>query len=124
MTAGGTAMNEFNPAGAPLAHEEAWRKFETWRATGLEVGILFMGVSGTLTTTGTVTQARYGRLQLNSRTAEVSFKLKDANFTYGPVSMYPNWPNPPAVDVIAIQAWFANGDWLALAEQLRKPSLP
>jgi hypothetical protein len=116
-------MTELN-AGAPLAHEDAWRKFESWRAAALEIGILFMGASGSVTTTATVTQARFGRLQLNSRTAEVSFKLKDANFTYGAVTMYPYWPNPPAVEVIAVQAWFANGDWLALAEQMRPPSLP
>ena len=56
-------------------------------------------------------------------TAEVSFRFKDANFTYGPVQMWPNWPNPPQVEVIAVQAWFANGDWVALAEKFRPASI-
>ena len=112
-----------NPEGTPLAAEDAWRKFDEWRARSLEIGILFFGASGSVTTTGTVTQARMGRLQFNSATAEVSFKLKSANFTYGPVRMFPNWPYPPSVEVIAVQAWFDNGDWLAMAERLRPPSV-
>jgi hypothetical protein len=111
------------PAGVPLAQHEAWRMFDEWRAESREIGIMFHGASGSVTTSGTVTQARMGRLQLNSRTAEVSFRLKSANFTYGPVQMFPNWPNPPAVEVMAVQAWFANGDWLALAERFRQPSI-
>jgi hypothetical protein len=111
------------PAGAPLAQHEAWRMFDEWRAQSREIGVMFHGASGSVTTTGKVTQARMGRLQLNSQTAEVSFRLKGANFTYGPVQMFPNWPNPPAVEVMAVQAWFANGDWLALAERFRQPSI-
>jgi hypothetical protein len=112
-----------NMTGAPLAAQDAWRKFDEWRAQSRSIGIVFLGGSGSVTTTGTVTQARMGRLQFNSETAEVSFRLKDANFTYGPVQMFPNWPYPPAVEVIAVQAWFANGDWLAMAERVRPPSV-
>jgi hypothetical protein len=111
------------PAGTPLEQHEAWRMFDEWRAQSREIGILFHGASGSVTTSGTVTEARMGRLQLNSQTAEVSFRLKGATFTYGPVQMFPNWPNPPAVEVIAVQAWFANGDWLALAEKFRPRSI-
>jgi hypothetical protein len=112
------------PEGTALAAPDAWRKFDEWHAGALEIGILFFGASGSVTTTGTVTQARMGRLQFNSKTAEVSFRLKNANFTYGPVQMFPNWPYPPAVEVIAVQAWFENGDWLAMAERMRPPSVP
>ena len=113
-----------NPQGTPLAAQDAWRKFDEWRANSLQIGILFFGSSGSLTTSGTVTQARMGRLQFNSETAEVSFRLKSVHFTYGPVQMFPNWPCPPAMEVIAVQAWFDNGDWLAMAERLRPPSVP
>ena len=108
-----------DPAGAPLAAEDAWRTFDRWRNESREIGIVFHGVTGSVTTAAKVTQARMGRLQFNSGTAEVSFRLKDANFTYGPVEMFPNWPYPPKVEVIAVQAWFENGDWLAMAERFR-----
>lgn len=111
------------PEGAPLASQDAWRKFDEWRAESRQIGIVFLGASGTVTTSGTVTQARMGRLQFNSDTAEISFRLKRANFTYGPVQMFPNWPNPPAVEMIAVQAWFDNGDWLAMAERVRPPAV-
>jgi len=91
-----------DPAGTPLEPQDAWPMFDEWRAHSRRTGILFLGSSGSVTSSGTVTQARMGRLQFNSETAEVSFRLKSVNFTYGPVKMYPNWPNPPAVEVIAV----------------------
>jgi hypothetical protein len=117
------AKNAEDPAGAPLAAEDAWRTFEGWRAEGRQIGLIFLGGWGSLTTSGTVAKARMGRLQFNSETAEISFRLKGANFTYGPVQMYPNWPYPPQVDVIAVQAWYENGDWLAMAERPRPPAV-
>ena len=48
------------PEGAPLDAQDAWRKFDEWRARSLEIGILFFGASGSVTTSGTVTQARHG----------------------------------------------------------------
>jgi hypothetical protein len=110
-------------AGDPLPTDEAWRTFDRWRAEKRQIGVMFHGASGSITTSGTITQSRMGRLQINSDTAEVSFRFKDANFTYGPVQMWPNWPNPPQVEVIAVQAWFSNGDWLALAERFRPASV-
>ncbi|MCU1237652.1 MAG: hypothetical protein JWP63_5619 [Candidatus Solibacter sp.] len=112
-----------NPAGTPLPAEQAWFTFDKWKSTGTEIGVMFHGASGSVTTMGTITNARMGRLQLNSATSEVSFRLKDANFTHGPVQMFPRWPMPPMVEVIAVQAWFPNGDWLGLAERLRPESL-
>jgi hypothetical protein len=105
--------------GTPIPHDQAWRMFEQWRAASTEIGVLFMGATASFTTTGTVTGARMGRLQLNSATAEVTFKLKDADFRYGPVQLFPRWPYPPPVEVIAIQAYFEGGDWLVLAEGFR-----
>jgi hypothetical protein len=98
--------------------------FDEWRVHARQIGLLFFGASGSVTTSGTVSQARMGRLQFNSETAEVSFRLQKAAFTYGPVQMYPNWPYPPTVEVIAVQAWFENGDWLAMAEKFRPPAIP
>src|SRR5258708_32621350 len=110
------------PAGAPLEQHEAWRMFDEWRAESREIGIMFHGASGSVTTSGTVTQARMGRLQLNSQTAEVSFRLRGANFTYGPVQMFPNWPNPPAIEVMAAQAWVAKCHSPAPARRFPPPS--
>jgi hypothetical protein len=110
--------------GTPIGSGDAWLMFEKWKSARAEIGVLFHGLSGSVTTTGTVTSANMGRLQLNSPTAEISFRFKDVNFSYGPVQMFPRWPNPPMVEVIALQAWFANGDWVALAERFRPESLP
>jgi hypothetical protein len=110
--------------GTPIPSDEAWRMFDQWRAASTEVGVLFMGTAGSFTTTGTVTSSRAGRLQLNSATTEVTFKLKDASFRYGPVQLFPRWPYPPPVEVIAIQAYLASGDWIVLAEGLRPKSVP
>ena len=78
-----------------------------------------MGRHGSLTTSGTVTSARMGRLQINSETAEATFNLKEAEFLYGPVQLFPRWPYPPPVEVIAVQAALPGGDWLVLAEDFR-----
>jgi len=107
-----------------MEHHEAWRLFDQWRADAQVIGILFIGRHGSLATSGTVTGARSGRLQINSDTAEASFNLKDATFLYGPVQMFPRWPYPPPVEVIAVQATFPSGDWLVLAENFRPKSVP
>jgi hypothetical protein len=112
-----------HPAAQALDANDAWRMFDGWRATGQVIGILFMGRHGSLTTSGTVTSARMGRLQINGDTAEASFQLKDATFLYGPVQMFPRWPYPPLVEVIAVQACFPGGDWLVLAENFRPKSV-
>ena len=108
-----------HPSAQSLPANDAWRMFDQWRASGQTIGILFMGRHSSLTTSGTVTGTRTGRLQINSDTAEASFNLKDAEFLYGPVQMFPRWPYPPPVEVIAVQACLPGGDWLVLAENFR-----
>ena len=110
--------------GTPIPPDEAWRRFDQWRAAATEIGVMYMGSAGSITTTGTVTSARAGRLQINSATTEVSFRLKGASFRYGPVQMFPRWPYPPAVEVTAIQAYAASGDWIVLAEGFLPKSVP
>lgn len=103
---------------------EAWRLFEQWRAAAQTIGVVFMGRHGSLTTSGTVTSARMGRLQINGETSEATFNLKDSSFVYGPVQLFPRWPYPPPVEVIAVQASFPSGDWLVLAENFRPKAVP
>ena len=98
--------------------------FDQWRAAANEIGLIFLGGHGSLTTTGTVTSARMGRLQINSPAAEATFNLKNATFLYGPVQLFPRWPYPPPVEVIAVQARLENGDWLVLAEGFRPTAIP
>jgi hypothetical protein len=62
-----------------------------------------------------VHSARNGILQLDSDGAKATFRLINAKLTYGPVPMYPRWPAPSVVEVQAIQAYLAAGDWLVLA---------
>jgi len=110
-------------SGAPLSANDAWRMFDQWRAGAAEIGVVFLGRHGTLTTTGTVTSARMGRLQIHSGSAEATFNLQDATFLYGPVQLFPRWPYPPPVEVIAVQALWETGDWLVLAEGFRPKSV-
>lgn len=111
-------------AGTPIPTDHAWRTFGDWKSNGREIGVIFYGCSGaSLYTMGFIESARNGRLLLKSDTARVSFNLARANFKHGPVPMWPKWPSPPIIEVIAIQAQLENGDWLALAEGLRPESL-
>jgi hypothetical protein len=103
---------------------EAWTVFGRWQAERREIGIIFWGRSGNLYTLARVESARNGRLQLRGEGARASFNLVEATFTYGAMQTWPNWPSPPIVEVMAIQAQLANGDFLALAEGLRPDALP
>jgi hypothetical protein len=109
----------------PIPTDRAWRTFGDWQSRGREIGVIFYGSSGSsLYTMGFVESARNGKLLLMSDTVRASFNLKQATFAHGSVQTWPKWPYPPIVEVIAIQAELANGDWLALAEGLRPESLP
>lgn len=111
--------------GRPIPIDQAWRTFDDWKNSGREIGVIFYGSSGSsLYTMCFVESARNGKLLLKSDTVRASFNLTLANFVYGPVQTWPQWPSPPIVEVIAIQAHLENGDWLALAEGLRPESLP
>ena len=109
----------------PIPTDQAWRTFGDWQTSGREIGVIFFGGSGSsLYTMGIIESARNGKLLLKSDTVRASFNLKRATFAYGPVQTWPRWPNPPIVEMIAVQAQLENGDWLALAEGLRPESLP
>ncbi|HWC96664.1 MAG TPA: hypothetical protein VG456_07940 [Candidatus Sulfopaludibacter sp.] len=99
--------------------EDAWRRFDAWMADGKQIGVWFVAKSGSLRTSGFVKSARDGRVQLKGQTAQAAFHLEDARFTYGPFQVFPNWPAGPMVELMAVQAFLTNGDWLVLAEGLK-----
>jgi hypothetical protein len=104
--------------GTPMPAEEAWLMFEAWKTAGKEIGVLFCGRSGTTAISAllTIRSARNGLVQLKGEGAGASFNLKQAKFTYGPMQVFPRWPAPPPVEVMALQAYLVTGDWLVLAE--------
>lgn len=110
--------------GKPLPSGDAWRMFDKWKLGRKEIGVIFYGKSGTLCTLGVLSAARDGRIEVSGTNAGASFNLKSADFLYGPVLMFPRWPAPPPVEVMAIQACLSNGDWLVLAEGLKPEMLP
>lgn len=111
--------------GAPIPSDQAWRIFDDWKSRGREIGVIFHGCSGvSVYTMGFVASARNGALRLQSDSAAASFNLTLASFRYGPFLTWPNWPNPPIVEMTAIRAGLANGDCLILADGLRPDSLP
>ena len=111
--------------GSPIPPDQAWRTFDDWQTRGCEIGVIFFGCSGvSLSTMGFVASARNGTLLLQNETARASFNLALANFRYGPFLTWPQWPNPPIVEMTAIRAALENGDCLILADGLRPESLP
>jgi hypothetical protein len=104
--------------GTPISPEDAWRVLDEWRAKRKEIGMLFCGRSGTAVILAmcTVRATRNGLLQMKGDGAGASLNLRMAKFTYGPMQVWPNWPSGPAVEVLALQAYLPNGDWLVLAE--------
>lgn len=103
--------------------DQAWRIFSTWQASGKEIGVLFISHGGSVATAGTVQSARNGTVRVSSESAGASFQLRDATFLYGPMQTWPRWPNPPIVEVIALQAVLPNGAWIVMAEGLRPQSI-
>ena len=110
-------------AGTPIEAHEAWQMFDQWKNRGQDIGVIFWGRSANLYTMGTVASLRNGRLELKAAFARASFNLTGANFKYGPMQTWPRWPSPPIVEVNALRAEFANGDYLALAEGLTPDSI-
>lgn len=109
----------------PITSDEACRTFDQWKTGRREIGVIFYGSTGhSLYAMGRVDTVRNGRLFLKGDTLRLSFNLDRATFAYGAVQTWPRWPNPPIVEVMAVQAQLGNGDWLALAEGLRPESLP
>jgi hypothetical protein len=106
-----------------IADDQAWRRFDEWIAAGKQIGVWFVAKSGSLRTSGFVESAANGRVNLRGQTASAGFNLKDARFTYGPFQIFPNWPSGPMVELMAVQAFLPNGDWLVLAEGLKPEGL-
>jgi hypothetical protein len=104
--------------GTPVAAEEVWLMFEDWKRAGKEIGVLFCGRSGSAAISAlmTIRAARNGLVQLKGDGTGASFNLKQAKFTYGPMQVFPRWPAPPPMEVMALQVYLATGDWLVLAE--------
>jgi len=95
---------------------QAWRTFDDWITSSAQIGVWFVSKSGQVRTAGTLASARNGQVRLHSQAAQAVFDLRQAQFTYGPFQVFPRWPMGPMVELIALQAFFANGDWLVLAE--------
>lgn len=102
-----------------IATDQAWRTFDRWMAGRKQIGVWFVSKSGSVRTAGTPESARNGQIQLRGESAQAAFNLQEAQFTYGPFQVFPRWPMGPMVELIALQAFLANGDWLALAEGLK-----
>jgi len=104
--------------GTPISPEEAWRVLDDWKAKRKEIGLLFCGRSGASVFSAmcTVRAVRNGTLQMKGDGAGASLNLRMAKFTYGPMQVWPQWPAGPIVEVLALQAYLATGDWLVLAE--------
>jgi hypothetical protein len=102
----------------------AWQIFDQWKNSGQDIGVIFWGRSANLYAMGAVTSVKNGRIELKGNLARASFNLSGASFQYGPMQTWPRWPLPPIVEVNALRAEFANGDYLALAERLTPDSIP
>jgi hypothetical protein len=105
-------------AGTPIEPDEAWRILDDWRAQGKEIGMLYCARSATATIAAMcrVRVARKGMLLLKSESGGASLNLKMARFTYGPMQVWPRWPSGPTSEVLALQVFLADGEWLVLAE--------
>jgi hypothetical protein len=104
--------------GRTIPSPEAWRMFDDWKRAGAELGIYLAGKSGHVAAMATIESARNGRILLKGESVSVSLNLADAEFAYGPVQMFPRWPSPPMVEVMALQALLRGTEWLVLAEGL------
>jgi len=111
-------------SGKLISAGEAWRTFDRWRASSLEIGVLLAGKMGMICALGTVESARNGSLAIRGDALGATLNLKGARFGCGPIKTWPRWPMAPIVEIIAIQAFLPNGDWFVLAEGLRPNLLP
>jgi hypothetical protein len=104
--------------GRLIAPDQAWRRFDEWLACGKQIGVWFVSKTGSVRTTGMMESARNGRIRLCGQSAHAAFNLREAQYTYGPFQVFPRWPMSPMVEMLALEAFFPNGDWLVLAEGL------
>ena len=110
-------------ASQPISAQQAWRIFSDWKASGKELGLFFHSQSGSFSALGTLRSARNGTIEFQAGEGKAAFRLKQAQFTYGPMQTWPRWPNPPILEVIALQAIVPDGTWIIMAEGLRPESL-
>jgi len=106
-----------------ISTDQAWRIFADWKASGTEIGVFFHSQSGSFSTLGTLRSARNGTVEFQGESGVAALRLKDAQFTYGPLQTWPRWPNPPIVEIIALQAYTVAGTWIIMAEGLRPEAI-
>ena len=109
--------------GKLIAADDAWRRFDDWRASRAEIGVLFVSKSATLSTIGTVQSVRNGTLRIQGTAAGTRFDLKDARFTYGPTQFFPRWPMGPMLELMAVSVCLPAGEWLVLAEGMKPEAM-
>ena len=110
--------------GTPIETDRAWRMFADWTSTRKEIGMWYVSQPSRLLGFGTLISARNGSIQFQAEAARATFDLKEARFTFGPMQTWPRWPNPPIVEVMALQVYLPRGAWLVLAEGLRPEAIP
>jgi hypothetical protein len=109
--------------GEPIVATEAWRMLDDWKRAGIELGMYWAGRSGSVAAQVGVESTHAGRVVLKGESVSVTLNLKGAEFAFGPVKMFPRWPSPPMVEVMALQAILHGTDWLVLAEGLMPEAL-
>ena len=98
--------------------------FNDWKTAQKEIGLRFISQLSRFGTFGTLRSVRQGTVPIQSDSTAATFDLKEARFTYGPVQTWPHWPNPPVVEVIALQAYLPRGAWLLMVEGLKPEAIP
>ena len=110
--------------GTPMETDRAWRMFSDWTSSGKEIGMWYVSQPSRFLAFGMMTSARNGTIQFQTETARATFDLKEARFTFGPMQTWPRWPNPPVVEVMALQVYLPRGAWLVMVEGLRPQAVP
>ena len=107
-----------------IPSDRAWRLFADWLASAKELSLLFISQTGNFRASARLTCARNGTIALTAEPTSASFDLKDATFLYGPMPVWPRWPNPPVIETLALNVLLPHGAWLCIAEGLTPPPLP
>ena len=98
--------------------------FDDWKTAQKEIGLRYISQLSRFGTFGTLRSVRQGTVQIESDLTAATFDLKEARFTYGPLQTWPHWPNPPVVEVIALQAYLPRRAWLVMVEGLKPEAIP
>ena len=98
--------------------------FDDCKTAQKEIGLRFISQLSRFGTSGTLRSVRQGTVPIQSDSTAATFDLKEARFTYGPMQTWPHWPNPPVVEVIALQAYLPRGAWLVMVEGLKPEAIP